>query len=80
MEVMDEFALVDPWWLLALIALPVIGILRSRRASAALVLPFAGNWQRSVFTGGSKLSSFFGFAGAALIVISLARPPNYGYK
>lgn len=71
---MDEFALVDPWWLLALIALPVIWILRSRRASAALVLPFAGNWQRSVFAGGSKLSSFFGFAGAALIVISLARP------
>jgi len=71
---MDEFTLVDPWWLLALLALPVIGILRSRRASAALVLPFAGYWQRSVFAGGSRLASFFAFAGATLIIVSLARP------
>ncbi len=71
---MDEFNLVDPWWLLALIALPLISILRSRRAAAALVLPFAGNWQRTVFAGGSRLASSFAFVGAALIIVALARP------
>ena len=77
---MDEFILVDPWWLLALIALPVIAVLRSRRAASALVLPFAGNWQRSVFAGGSKFSSFFAFIGAALIIVSLARPQALDYE
>ena len=40
---MDEFVLLDPWWMAALIALPVIAILRGRRAASAIILPFAGN-------------------------------------
>lgn len=77
---MDEFLLLDPWWLLALIALPLIAILRSRRAASALVLPFAGSWQRTVFAGGSKLSSFCAFVGAALIIVSLARPQALDFE
>ena len=71
---MDAFNLVDPWWLLALLALPLIAALRNRRASAALVMPFAGEWRRSLFAGGSRMASFFAFIGAALIILSLARP------
>ena len=71
---MDAFNLVDPWWLLALLALPLIAALRNRRASAALVMPFAGEWGRSLFAGGSRMASFFAFFGAALIIFSLARP------
>ncbi len=77
---MDEITLVDPWWLIALVSLPLIAWLRSRRASAAIVLPFAGNWQRSVFAGGSKLASFFAFLGAGLIIVALARPQILDYE
>ncbi|MDG2255026.1 MAG: VWA domain-containing protein [Opitutaceae bacterium] len=77
---MDEFVLLDPWWLAALTALPVIAALRGRRAASAIVLPFAGNWQRSAFGNGSKLSSFFAFVGAALIIVSLARPQALDFE
>jgi len=77
---MDEFILEDPWWLLALLALPMIAIMRGRRAASALVLPFAGAWQRSVFAGGSKLASFCAFVGATLIIIALARPQALDFE
>lgn len=77
---MDEFALDDPWWLLALIALPLIALMRGRRAASAIVLPFAGAWQRTVFAGGSKISSLFAFLGAGLIILALARPQALDFE
>ena len=43
---MTHFALKDPLWLLALLALPLIAWLRGRRRVPVLLVPFAAAWHR----------------------------------
>jgi len=73
----EEFRFADPWWLAALVVLPLIVWLRGRRSVSAIVLPFSGRWRRAVYAGAVKTSVFFGFLSAILLVVALARPQLY---
>jgi Ca-activated chloride channel family protein len=64
----------DPLWLLALLALPVIIWLRSRRRVAVLLVPFAAAWHRPSLTAQTRWPSAFGLLGLVLLIIALARP------
>jgi Ca-activated chloride channel family protein len=71
---MSDFTLHSPLWLLALLLLPALWWLRSRRGADVLVVPFAGAWQR----GGHVVVSRWplGLASVALasLIVALARP------
>ncbi len=64
----------DPWWLLLLLALPLVAWIRRRRSVPALVVPSAGEWHAP----GPSVSSWWPTACAylsiALLIIALARP------
>lgn len=71
-----DYILRDPWWLAALLVIPLIIWLRSRRGVPALVVPFAAAWYRpSMFTP-SRLPMSLGMVGLALLVVALARPQH----
>jgi len=69
-----RYTLHDPWWLLALAAIPLITWLRGRRGVPALVVPFAAAWYRPSLVNVSRLPIGLGATGLVLIVIALARP------
>jgi len=41
---LTNYTLHDPWWLLALLVLPLIMWVRGRRGAPVLVVPFASAW------------------------------------
>lgn len=71
---MNQLIFKDPLWLLALLALPLILWLRSRRSVPVLLVPFAAAWHRPSLAGVSRLPVFFGFSALVLLVVALARP------
>ena len=73
----DELRFEDPWWLATLAILPIIAWLRSRRSVSAIVLPFSGQWKRTVYSGASKASVFFAFLATIFFIVALARPQLY---
>ncbi|MDF9833031.1 Ca-activated chloride channel family protein [Ereboglobus sp. PH5-5] len=64
----------DPLWFLALLAIPAIMWLRSRRTVPVLIVPFAAAWHRASLTGPSRWPVIFASLGIVLITIALARP------
>jgi len=68
-----SYQLAAPYWLLALLLLPLVAWLRGRRSVNAMVLPFSGAWRRASLVGG-RLASFLAFLSAAAIIAALARP------
>ncbi len=64
----------DPWWLLALAAIPLVVWLRGRRGVPALVVPFAAAWYRPSIVTFSRVPVGVGVAGLSLLVLALARP------
>jgi Ca-activated chloride channel family protein len=68
-----DYRLHDPWWLLALAVIPLVVWLRGRRGVPALVVPFAAAWYRPSMATFSRLPVVMGVAGAALLVLALAR-------
>ncbi len=71
---MSHFALKDPLWLLALLALPLIAWLRGRRRVPVLLVPFAASWHRPSLAAPSQWPVALAFAGLALLTGALARP------
>ena len=69
-----DYMLHDPWWLLALAAIPLVVWLRGRRGVPALVVPFAAAWYRPSLAATSRLPVGVGAAGLVLLVLALARP------
>ncbi len=64
----------DPWWLLALLALPLLMWVRGRRGAPVLVVPFAAAWHRPSFIPSSRWPAAFAVGGIILLITALARP------
>ncbi|MBL9190006.1 MAG: VWA domain-containing protein [Opitutaceae bacterium] len=71
---MPRFALHDPLWLLALLALPLVLWLRGRRSVPVLLVPFAAAWHRPSLAAPSRWPVALAFLGLALLIGALARP------
>jgi Ca-activated chloride channel family protein len=69
-----RFTLHDPLWLLALLALPVVLWLRSRRSVPVLLVPFAAAWHRPSLAAPARWPVALAFLGLLLLVVALARP------
>lgn len=70
----SHFALKDPLWLLALLALPLVLWLRGRRSVPVLLVPFAAAWHRPSLAAPSRWPVALAFLGLVLLVSALARP------
>jgi Ca-activated chloride channel family protein len=75
-----NYTLHDPWWLLALAAIPLLAWLRGRRGVSALVVPFAAAWYRPSLAAVSRLPTSIAVAGLVLLVLALTRPQRVDDK
>ncbi len=71
---MTRLALHDPIWLLALLALPLLIWLRSRRRVPVLLVPFAAAWHRASLAAPSRWPVTLACIGLTLLIGALARP------
>lgn len=69
-----DWTIHDPWWLAALLVVPFVAWLRTRRGAPVLVVPFASAWFRPGFATGSRWPAVAAALGIALLVVALARP------
>jgi len=73
---MENFIFKDPLWLLALLIIPIVIWMRSRRRVPVLVVPFAASWHRKSFTTVSRWPEILATLGLTLLIIALARPQS----
>ena len=71
---MPDFTFQSPLWLCALLALPLLWWLRSRRGTDVLVVPNAGAWQHGHHLVVGRWPMALAAAALALLVFALARP------
>jgi Ca-activated chloride channel family protein len=64
----------DPWWLLALLLLPLLTWIRGRRGAPVLVVPFAAAWHRPSLIPTSRWPVTLAVLGIVLLIVALARP------
>ena len=64
----------NPWWLLALLTLPVVAWIRRRRSIPAVVVPSAAEWHEPVPSVSSWWPTACAYVGIVLLIIALARP------
>ena len=64
----------SPLWFLALLIIPAIIILRARRSTPVLIVPFAAAWHRPSLTGSSRLPAILATLALVLLTAALARP------
>ena len=64
----------DPWWFLALLALPLLMWLRGRRGAPVMIVPFAAAWHRPSIIPSSRWPAVLAMAGLVLLIFALARP------
>jgi len=76
----DNYIFKDPWWLAALLVIPLVMWVRGRRGVPALVVPFAGAWYRPSLLRASTVPVGAGVLGLVLIVLALARPQHIDDK
>ncbi len=69
-----NYILKDPWWLLALLALPFAAMLRQRRGTSALIVPFSASWWRPALVPTSRIPAILAGLGLILLIVALARP------
>ena len=71
---MNNLVLQSPFWLLALLLIPAILWLRSRRSVPVLLVPFAAAWHRPSLASPSRWPTGLAVAGLVLLIAALARP------
>ncbi|MBI5426252.1 MAG: VWA domain-containing protein [Opitutae bacterium] len=69
-----NYTFADPWWLAALLMLPLLIWVRGRRGAPVLVVPFAGAWHRPTFIPTSRWPAALALTGLVLLIVALARP------
>ncbi len=74
---MDDFLLKNPWWLLALLLLPLTMWLRSRQPVSAILVPFAGAWWKpTLLVQPARMPALLIGVGLVVLTVSLARPQH----
>ncbi len=72
---LDDFLLKDPWWLLAVLLLPLVMWLRSRQPVSAILVPFAGVWWKpTLLVQPARMPAFLIGLGVVVLAVSLTRP------
>ncbi len=71
---LTNYTLHSPWWLLALLALPLLVWVRGRRGAPVLVVPFAAAWHRPSLIPTSRWPAYLAGTGLVLLIVALARP------
>jgi Ca-activated chloride channel family protein len=71
---MKDYTFHDPWWLLALLILPLMMWMRGRRGAPVLIVPFAASWHRPSMIPSSRWPSVLAVAGIVFLIGALARP------
>jgi Ca-activated chloride channel family protein len=71
---MHGVILKDPWWLLALLALPLLVWLRGRRGIPTFIVPHAAAWYRPALVPLSRWPALLAGLGLVLVVGALTRP------
>jgi len=69
-----NFTFHDPWWLLALLVLPLMMWVRGRRGAPVMIVPFAAAWHRPSIIPSSRWPVVLATAGLVLLTFGLARP------
>jgi Ca-activated chloride channel family protein len=69
-----DYTFHDPWWLLALLILPLLIWVRGRRGAPVLVVPFAAAWHRPSLIPTSRWPAALAMTGLTLLIFALARP------
>ena len=64
----------DPWWLLLLLALPVVAWVRHQRSVRALVVPSADQWHVPSAVVSSVWPTVCAYFGIGMLIVALARP------
>ncbi|MFA6960203.1 MAG: VWA domain-containing protein [Opitutaceae bacterium] len=64
----------SPYWLLALLLIPAVLWLRSRRSVPVLLVPFAAAWHRPSIASPSRWPVGLTVFGMILLIVALARP------
>jgi len=70
----SPFWLADPEWLFALLLLPAVHALRTRRGQRAMIVPFAARWAGRERVERSRLGEACVWLGIAAVIVGLARP------
>ena len=71
-----NYTLHDPWWLLALLVLPLVLWVRGRRGAPVLVVPFAAAWHKPSLIPTSRWAVSLALVGLVLLIVALARPQS----
>jgi Ca-activated chloride channel family protein len=71
---LGNYTLHDPWWLLALLVLPLVVWVRGHRGAPVFVVPFAAAWHKPSLIPMSRWPASLAGIGLVLLVIALARP------
>ena len=71
---LTNYTLHSPWWLLALLVLPLLVWVRGRRGAPVLVVPFAAAWHRPSLIPSSRWPAYLATSGIVLLIVALARP------
>ncbi len=76
----SNLRLLDPLWVIALAALPMVLWVRSRSRVSVLLVPFASAWHRASLATASHWPAGCAVAGLVLLVGALARPQRIDDK
>lgn len=74
LAILDGYTLHSPWWLLALLVLPLLMWVRGRRGAPVLIVPYAAAWHRPSLIPTSRWPAAFATIGIILLILALARP------
>ena len=69
-----NYTLHSPWWLLALLVLPLLMWVRGRRGAPVLVVPYSAAWHRPSLIPASRWPAGLAVVGIVLLIVALARP------
>src|SRR5689334_22094798 len=71
---MFDFYFENPWWLTAILVLPLVLWRRRHHPVSTLVVPFAGLWWKPTLLQPSRLPAVLMSAGLVMLALALARP------
>src|SRR5262249_8561011 len=71
---LQNYTLHDPWWLLALLLLPLVQWVRVRRGAPGVVVPLVRAWHKPSILPSSRWPAAIAGLGLVALIVALARP------